>query len=462
MRRFASHERCGEARARRTSRANPALSGSLRSAPGPLNCWRPLDGPPSADDPPGDHDHGKDQEYPGNTAEGFDDSSHPQQGDEQEQDSNDQYGVHGPLQVRWVEISHFAPRTIATCMPESPDRRCGYALWTAIFAAMSNERISRIPPGSRDLLSSDVRRRRQVQSTWFDLSCDRGYEEVIPPTFEYEEVFTLGAGKDLAARLIRFIDQDGRLVALRADFTASIARMVATRLATAPRPLRLCYAGKVYRQAAQSGGHHRELFQLGAELIGAGEPADDVEAIRLVLDTLKALRIEDFQINLGEIRFIQPLLNDLGEAEAELARAAIDRKDRATLRRIAESSALDSSRAAALQALPELVGRAGILDRAAELASTESARAAIDRLRTIDSLLSQEERARIVYDLGEIRGLGYYTGIRFEVFVAGVGRAVGSGGRYDNLLALYGLDVPAVGFALETDALADLLVLPEV
>ncbi|MEX2569848.1 MAG: ATP phosphoribosyltransferase regulatory subunit [Gemmatimonadota bacterium] len=322
---------------------------------------------------------------------------------------------------------------------------------------MSNERIARIPPGSQDLLAGDVRRRRQVQATWFRLAEERGYEEVIPPTFEYEEVFTLGAGPDLASRLLRFVDQDGRLVALRADFTSSIARLAATKLAADPMPLRLSYAGKVYRQTREGGGQRRESFQMGAELIGAGTPDDDVEVLRLLLRTLHALGISDFQVNLGEIRFIQPLLRALEPDVAEAAREAIDRKDRASLHGFRGRADLPAGIGRALAELPELIGRSEVLDRGADLAVCDDARAAIDRLRRIDALLEPAERERIVYDLGEIRGLGYYTGIRFEVFVGGVGRAVGSGGRYDELVGLYGLVSPAIGFMLETDALAELL-----
>jgi ATP phosphoribosyltransferase regulatory subunit len=98
-----------------------------------------------------------------------------------------------------------------------------------------------------------------------------------------------------------------------------------------------------------------------------------------------------------------------------------------------------------------------VLNRARSLASSAQAEEAIERLRAIDGMLTAEEREHVVYDLGEIRGLGYYTGIQFEVFVAGVGRAVGFGGRYDGLLGLYGAERPAVGFALQTDDLAELL-----
>ena len=322
---------------------------------------------------------------------------------------------------------------------------------------MAYPRISHVPPGSQDLLAGDVRRRRRVQSTWFGLAEESGYQEVIPPTFEYEEVFTRSAGPELAARLIRFVDRDGSLVALRADFTSAIARVVSTRLANAPLPLRLCYAGKVYRQEVEGVGRRRELFQLGAELIGDPSPDADVEALRLAISTLWALDIRDFQINLGDIRFVRPLLAGLSPEAAEALRTAIDRRDRAALADGAREIGAPAAVARALVELPELIGRSDVLLRARSLASGPDAEAAIERLRAVDALLTPDERRHVVYDLGEIRGLGYYTGVQFEVFVAGVGRAVGYGGRYDGLLAQYGADRPAVGFALETDALADLL-----
>jgi ATP phosphoribosyltransferase regulatory subunit len=306
-------------------------------------------------------------------------------------------------------------------------------------------------------MAGDVRRRRHVQRAWFALAGAAGYEEVIPPTFEYEEVFTASAGPELASRLIRFVDRDGRLVALRADFTSAIARVAATRLADAPGPLRLCYAGKVYRQEAEGLGRRRELFQMGAELMGDGSAAADVEVLRLAVETLRALRIRDFQINLGDIRFVRPLLAGLGGAQAEALRAAIDRRDAAALAAGAREGGVSGEVARALGELPGLIGRGSVLPRAAALACGPEAREGVERLRELDALLTPAEREHVVYDLGEIRGLGYYTGIRFEVFVAGVGRAVGSGGRYDGLLALYGAGRPAVGFALETDALADLI-----
>jgi ATP phosphoribosyltransferase regulatory subunit len=317
--------------------------------------------------------------------------------------------------------------------------------------------VSQVPPGSQDLLPSDVRRRRHVQRAWFALAEEHGYQEVIPPTFEYEEVFTRGGGAELARRLIRFVDRDGRIVALRADFTSALARLAATKLRQAPLPLRLCYAGKVYRNEAEVGGRRRELFQLGAELIGEPGTGGDLELLRLVIATLRALEVGDFQINLGDVRFIQPLVAGLPAAAGESLRTAIDRRDRRALAEAANGMSSGAAARTALLALPELIGRGDMLQRAAELAADAEAAAAIESLRELDNRLDAEERAHVVYDLGEIRGLDYYSGMQFEVFVAGFGRTIGYGGRYDRLLALYGADRPAVGFALEIDALAELV-----
>src|SRR5690606_30929584 len=156
-----------------------------------------------------------------------------------------------------------------------------------------------------------------------------------------------------------------------------------------------------------------EMFQLGAELIGAREPEADVEVIRLALQTLEALSIQDFQINIGDLRFVQPLLREFDETQATEAREAIDRKDRAGLTALGARSRLASAGGRAQNEVQTLIGRSEVLYKAAGLAVSEEATEAIERLRAIDALLDEKERARIVYDLGEIRGLGYYTGIRF-------------------------------------------------
>src|SRR5205823_6198878 len=149
--------------------------------------------------------------------------------------------------------------------------------------------IAPIPPGALDLAGDAVRRRRQLQSRMLERLETAGYQEIIPPTFEYAEVFVRAGGEgqewggggggdpDLADRLIRFLDLDGKLLALRYDFTASVARLAATKLADHPTPLRLCYAGKVFRQdPGREGRRPREILQVGGELLGEEGVAADV------------------------------------------------------------------------------------------------------------------------------------------------------------------------------------------
>lgn len=307
--------------------------------------------------------------------------------------------------------------------------------------------IAPIPPGALDLAGEAVRRRRQLQSRMLERLQAAGHEEIIPPTFEYAEVFERASegGGDIADRLIRFLDLDGRLLALRYDFTASVARLAATKLADRPTPLRLAYAGTVFRQdPGREGRRPREILQVGGELLGDGDSAADVEVLRLALALVRCSAVQEFQINLGHAGLLQPALSALAPEARAAVRRLIDRKDAAGLAAAAPG---------VLSELPFIIGRRDALDRAAQL--MPDARAAIARLRAIDASLSEEERRHVVYDFGEVRGLDYYTGIHFEIFVAGAGAAVGAGGRYDDLVGRFGRPLPAVGLAFDLDALAE-------
>ena len=293
--------------------------------------------------------------------------------------------------------------------------------------------IAPIPPGALDLTGAAVRRRRTLQSRMLERLEAAGYEEIIPPTFEYAEVFVRAGGgaADIADRLIRFLDLDGKLLALRYDFTASVARLAATKLADRPTPLRLSYAGKVFRQDPEREGRRpREILQVGGELLGEGGVVADVEVLRLALALVGSAGVAEFQLNLGHVGALAPALAALSLDERAAVRRLIDRKDAAGLAAAAPGP---------LTELPFIIGRREALDRAA---------------RVIDTALSGSERHHVVYDFGEVRGLDYYTGIHFEIFIAGAGTAVGAGGRYDDLMGRFGRPLPAVGLALDLDALA--------
>jgi ATP phosphoribosyltransferase regulatory subunit len=307
------------------------------------------------------------------------------------------------------------------------------------------------PPGALDLTGDAARRRRALQRAAVQVLERRGYEELLPPTFEYEDVFLRAGGAGVAERLLRFPDRDGRILALRYDFTSSIARIASTTFAAATPPLRLSYSGKVYRQEPERGGRPRETLQVGAELLGEGSLEADVEIVRLTLELIRAAGLEDFQINLGHVGVLAPGLAALEEPLRDQVRRWIDRKDRAGLTRALGGRGGDAE---ALVRLPFVMGRREALESAV-LETPPAAVAGLRHLLALDDALSAGERAHVVYDLGEVRGLDYYTGVHFEVYVSGAGRAAGAGGRYDDLMGRFGRPMPAVGVSLDLDAIAE-------
>jgi ATP phosphoribosyltransferase regulatory subunit len=307
------------------------------------------------------------------------------------------------------------------------------------------------PPGALDLTGEAARRRRALQRAAMGVLERADYEELLPPTFEYEDVFLRAGGTGVAERLLRFPDRDGRILALRYDFTSSIARIASTTFAGAPLPLRLSYSGRVYRQEPERGGRPRETLQVGAELLGAGSLEADVEIVRITIALIRASGLADFQVNLGHAGVLAPGLAALEEPLRAQVRRWIDRKDRGGLTRALAGRSGD---AATLLRLPFVIGRREALETALP-ATPASAVVGLRHLLALDDALTEAERSHVVYDLGEVRGLDYYTGVHFEVYVAGAGRAAGAGGRYDELMGRFGRPMAAVGVSLDLDALAE-------
>lgn len=316
---------------------------------------------------------------------------------------------------------------------------------------MFSSSIAASAPGALDHTGEAVRRRRQLQQAGMAVLARAGYEELIPPTFEYEDTFLRAGGAGIAERLVRFPDRDGRILALRYDFTASVARVAATTFSATRGPLRLSYSGPVYRQDPERGGRPRETLQVGAELLGQADLAADVEVVRLGLALLEAAGLKEYQVNLGHVGVLAAGLDAIEEPLRTQVRRWIDRKDRGSLSR---ALADRSGEACTLTTLPFVIGRRDALEDAARRAPAAS-QAGLEHLLALDAALSSSERRHLVYDLGEVRGLEYYTGVHFELYVAGAGRAVGAGGRYDDLMARFGRPMPAVGISLDLDTIAE-------
>jgi ATP phosphoribosyltransferase regulatory subunit len=300
----------------------------------------------------------------------------------------------------------------------------------------------------------EAARRRRAEAVLRDCFARWGYQELIPPTFEFYENLSVGASPRLQQATYRFFDRDGRTLALRPDFTPQVARIVATKLFDQPMPLRCSYVGSLFRYEEPQAGRQREFTQAGVELIGANTHGADAEIVALSLASLEALGLEGVQINLGQMAFFRAVIGDLAGDPLQAVREAIDRKNQAQVcSALAAGTALDAPRADLLCRLPELVGQEEVLDEAGRLAarlpSPQPALDALDRLaRVFRQLQAYGVAGRVNLDLGEVRGMDYYTGITFRGMVPGLGWPVISGGRYDDLVARFGRPLPAVGFGL--------------
>jgi ATP phosphoribosyltransferase regulatory subunit len=307
-----------------------------------------------------------------------------------------------------------------------------------------------LPCGVRDLFLEDAAKLSMLMAAWRKLFESWAYTEIIPPTYEYYDILMAGSGADFERKVFRVLDREGNILALRSDITTQVARIVGTKLYDLPLPLRLYYLTNVFRYEEPQAGRQREFYQAGLELIGASGPEADAEVLTIAIKALQQVNLRGFQINLGQMAFFKAIVNDLGLQldQVNELKGAIDRKDEAGLRELLKEWGIGRRHAVALDELPHLCGGEEILERAADLAPNIGAHRAIENLKQVYDLLSAQGLAeRVIIDLGEVRGLNYYTGITFEGFSPGLGFSICNGGRYDELIGLYGRPLPAVGFA---------------
>jgi ATP phosphoribosyltransferase regulatory subunit len=309
----------------------------------------------------------------------------------------------------------------------------------------------------RDLLPEEAAMRRTLARCVLDRFALHGYAVVTPPVFEFAEVLERGLGTLDPTDVLRFIEpESGEVAALRPDMTPQIARMIATRLRGRPPPFRLGYEGTVLRRRTGRARKHRQIPQAGVELAGVAGPEGDLELIALLVDTLHATGLERFAIDLGDAGVVRALLADLPTARHALLSEAISRKDDAEIAQACEAAG--ASQAEALQALPWLHGgREALVEGVGRLAKTPASAAARRLLALFDAASARGFGDHLTADLGEVRGFAYYTGTVLHAYAPGTGDAVVSGGRYDELLARFGWDMPAAGFAIDLDRAAEAL-----
>ena len=306
-----------------------------------------------------------------------------------------------------------------------------------------------IPPGTRDILPDEMRELRRLSSNLLETFASFGYGEVSTPTMEYQDV--LVQGDDRAAGVsYRLFDEHGQVLALRSDMTIPIARVAATRYPDAELPLRFCYLSHAYRAVRPQRGQQREFLQAGIELIGAEGPTGTVDVVEVLSAALDAGGLPRARVGIGDAGLFSGLLRAMGvdAADARDALEALARHDLVALEQRVQALPLPDVRKHTLIGIPQLRGGAEVFERAVELGG-EDVRAPISRLADVaGGLESRGIGDRVIFDLGLVRDLGYYTGAIFEVYDPALGHVIGGGGRYDDLLARFGRRLPACGFAL--------------
>jgi ATP phosphoribosyltransferase regulatory subunit len=309
------------------------------------------------------------------------------------------------------------------------------------------------PIGMRDLLPPDAAARRRLARAIAESFAAYGYELVTTPPFEHADVIERGLDTVDRRDLLRFVDIDtGEVALLRPDITPQIARVIATRLAGRPPPFRLAYEGSVIRRRRGRARTQRQIAQAGVEHVGVASAAADVEVIELASRTLSSLGLASHRIELGLSPLARGALDVLPDALHGDAERALARKDRAALEDAVKRGGVAGAARATLLEMVDLWGGADVLERARRVFTKRDAAARLDALAEVHARLVEHGLGeRLVLDLGEVRGFGYYTGPSFLLLASGPGEAIGGGGRYDDLVGRFGAPLPATGFGLDLD-----------
>lgn len=323
---------------------------------------------------------------------------------------------------------------------------------------MNRFRIS-TPEGTRDLLFASCRALRQTENAIRTALEGCGYSEVITPAVEYFDVFAQANPELDQENMLKIIDRSGRICVARPDNTTPIARIAATRLDDAALPVRLYYSQKVFRSVMAGHGHKGEFLQVGAELIGADGLEADKDILSAAFGALTGTGADNFRIELGHAEIYKALIEELGvdDQTAESVRRLIENKSFAAL-----GDALapygDRPAAKALRAMPQLFGGMEVLDEVEALTGNVRVLGAVSYLRRLYKALDEAGYgSRIMIDLGLVHEMDYYTGVMFRGYIGGAGAAILSGGRYNALCAKFGKDMPAGGFGIDVESVAESL-----
>ncbi|HVY08069.1 MAG TPA: ATP phosphoribosyltransferase regulatory subunit [Burkholderiales bacterium] len=313
-----------------------------------------------------------------------------------------------------------------------------------------------LPEYIEDLLPGEAAGVERLRRRILDLFFAHGYELVIPPMLEYLDSLLTGTGHDLDLQTFKLVDQlSGRLLGLRADITPQVARIDA-HLLNRKGVTRLCYAGTVLHTQPSGLLRTREPMQIGAELYGHAGLESDIEIQMLMLRALRAIGVDGVHLDIGHVSVFRSLVTRAGingQREAELFQV-LQAKDVPALRELSKD--IDATTRTALLLLPELYGGPDVLATARkQLPRYPELTACLDALERIGQGLSADVR-ELCFDLAELRGYHYHSGVVFAAYAGNRPEAIARGGRYDEVGRAFGRARPATGFTMELRELAQM------
>lgn len=321
-----------------------------------------------------------------------------------------------------------------------------------------------LPEGIDELLPQEASQLECLHRSLVDRMRSWGYQLVVPPLVEYLDSLLTGTAKSLDIQTFKLTDQmSGRMLGIRADMTPQVARIAAHKLRGQADILRLCYIGSVLHTLPEGQGSSRNPIQLGAEIYGHAGPESDVESIELMLDLLNVTgAVSQIALDIGHVGIYRGLaaFAGLSESQEQELFSALQRKAAAEIDGLLEAYQLTQDAQDMLRALAELNGDQSVLSKAREqlAKAPESVQQALATLEQISDMLSQRLPGLAMnFDLAELRGYHYHTGVVFAAYKPGSAQAIAAGGRYDDIGEHFGHAQPATGFSLDLKKLAMLL-----
>ena len=318
-----------------------------------------------------------------------------------------------------------------------------------------------LPDGIEEILPKEAKHLENLRSKLLELFACWGYDLVIPPFIDFLDSLLTGSGHDLDLQTFKLTDQlSGEMLGVRADMTPQVARIDAHNLKH-EWPTRLCYVGTILHTRGDPLEKTRSPMQIGAELYGHAGKESDIEVIRLMLEMLAITGVLNVHLDLGHVGIYRALSRQAGLTEVQESELfdVLQRKARPELQELMEGYTIDNDLKAMLLKLPELNGGKDTINKARAVFSKADAdvkNALADLEAIAEKLAERFPSLPISFDLAELRGYHYHTGMVFAAFVPTIGREIARGGRYDNIGAVFGRARPATGFSADLKLLSSL------